>query len=225
MTAPPDNAPVYIYHIVHVDRLQSIIESGCIYSYAEAAKRGIGGTNIGIGNVKDRRRKTELNSHPGLRVGDCVPFNFCPRSYMLHVIHKKHLGEITTELEYSGGQKEIVHLLADLHDTVNLANRQNRKWVITSGNATANHSKNYADLSALREIDWDAVNANLDDSNWSKLKGGKQAEFLVERSFPWSQVRRVGVFSEAIETRVKEILKDTSANPTPFVCVEQEWYY
>ena len=88
-----------IYHIVHVDRLPSIISDGCLWSDAEARKRRIGGTTIGMGNIKQRRINIQLTSHSGLRVGDCVPFYFCPRSVMLYVIHMSN----HPELVYRGG--------------------------------------------------------------------------------------------------------------------------
>ena len=76
-----------IYHIVHVDRLPSIIADSNLWSDREVRERGIDGTAIGMSNIKERRLGNELDSHPGLRVGDCVPFYFCPRSVMLYVIH------------------------------------------------------------------------------------------------------------------------------------------
>ena len=79
---PPENPK--IYHIVHVDRLLSIVAEGGLLSDAEMANRPGGGTVIGMSDIK-RRRLTELTlaSHPGLYVGECVPFYFCPRSVML----------------------------------------------------------------------------------------------------------------------------------------------
>lgn len=55
-----------------------------------------------------------LNSHPGLYVGQCVPFYFCPRSVMLYVIYCAN----HDELSYRGGQGPILHLEADLYETV-----------------------------------------------------------------------------------------------------------
>lgn len=50
------------------------------------------GTTIGMETIKDRRlHKCQLRSHPGLFVGQCVPFYFCPRPVMLYMIHKKML--------------------------------------------------------------------------------------------------------------------------------------
>ncbi len=69
-----------IYHIVHVDRLLSIIANGCLWCDAEIFRRAPPGTSIGMNSIKQRRlNELTLASHTGLHVGDCVPFYFCPR--------------------------------------------------------------------------------------------------------------------------------------------------
>ena len=80
-----------------------------------------------------QRRLTELtlSSHPGLHVGDCVPFYFCPRSVMLYLIYQGNHPELT----YRGGQGPIIHLEADLHATVAWAVGAGRRWAFTLSNA------------------------------------------------------------------------------------------
>ena len=58
------------------------------------------GTAIGMNSIKQRRLNSTLNSYPNLRIGDCVPFYFCPRSIMLYLIHQAN----HPELRYRGGQ-------------------------------------------------------------------------------------------------------------------------
>lgn len=85
--APPPSPK--IYHIVHVDRLPSIIADDGLLCDATISERAGSGTTIGMNQIKQRRLKVlQLNSHPDLFVGDCVPFYFCPRSVMLYVIHR-----------------------------------------------------------------------------------------------------------------------------------------
>ena len=75
-----------IYHIVHVDRLPSIIIDGWLWCDADIAQRAPPGTTIGMNSIKQRRlTQLALTSHPDLHVGDCVPFYFCPRSIMLYL--------------------------------------------------------------------------------------------------------------------------------------------
>ena len=111
-----------IYHIVHVDRLPSIVADGRLWCDAEITQRSASGTTIWMNEIKQRRLTNELHSHEGLCVGDCVPFYFCPRSVMLYVIHRKNHPNLT----YRGGQKPIVHLEADLRQTVDWADTNQR---------------------------------------------------------------------------------------------------
>ncbi len=65
-----------IYHIVHIDKLSSIINSGAFLSDSEViAKGGLGGTTIGMNSIKQRRlTELTLSTYPDLFVGECVPF-------------------------------------------------------------------------------------------------------------------------------------------------------
>lgn len=120
-----------IYHIVHVDKLTSIATDGFLFSDAELAQRPANGTVIGMNNIKARRmHELTLASRPGLYVGQCVPFYFCPRSVMLYLIHRRN-----SELAYKGGQGPIVHLVADLQAAVAWADANARRWAFTLSNA------------------------------------------------------------------------------------------
>ena len=205
-----------IYHIVHVDRLSSIVESGSLWSDLEITRHRVVGTTIGMNNIK-RRRLHELtfNSHPDLNVGDCVPFYFCPRSVMLYVIHKSDHPELT----YRDGQGPIIHLEADMHEAVAWAERHRQRWAFTSSNAGSRFFDDYSDLADLDKIDWNAVQAHY----WSESKESKQAEFLIERSFPWELVSRIGVRTQHIRNLVQAAMERSTHRP----CVEiiPNWYY
>lgn len=203
-----------IYHICHVDRLPSIIASAGLLSDAVLLNQALPGTVIGMNHIKQRRLQLELASRPALHVGECVPFYFCPRSVMLYLIHKQH-----SELAYKGGQGPIVHLQADLHATVQWANAQARRWAFTLSNAGSNYFEDRADMTQLHEIDWDAVEAR----NWSSCKERKQAEFLLDSSFPWHLIERIGVQSRQIYTQVANVLPAQGHRPT--VELHPEWYY
>lgn len=205
-----------IYHICHVDRLPSIIGDGCLWSDAEIAKRSAPGTTIGMNHIKERRlNQLSLASHPDLRVGGCVPFYFCPRSVMLYLIHKGN----HADMNYRGGQTDIVHLQADLHATVKWANEQPRRWAFSLSNAGSVYFEDRADLAMLGEINWDAVAAR----DWRNYMDKKQAEFLLEYSFPWQLVERIGVYSNA--TYQKAVTALSTGVHRPPVVVEPTWYY
>ena len=211
-----------IYHIVHVDRLASIIEDNHLWCDAEIARRAPPGTTIGMNNIKHRRlNELVLNSHPELHVGDCVPFYFCPRSIMLYMLWQAN----HPELDYRGGQGSIIHLEADVHSTVAWADEQGYRWAFTLSNAGARYFEDRADLAQLDEVNWDAVNNN----GWGyrgvaqSVKEGKQAEFLLEQAFPWSLVSRIGVHSRPVYNQVREILGGAAHQPA--VEVRNDWYY
>ena len=222
---PPPAEPK-IYHIVHVDRLSSIIADGNLWCDAEIARRQAAspgmGTTIGLNGIKQRRlTRLTLASHPGLYVGQCVPFYFCPRSVMLYVISRAD----HSELAYHGGQRPIIHLEADLHQAVDWADRNGRRWALTLSNAGSNHFEDRSNLAQLGEIDWDAVQTNrwAGEGIPSSVKEGKQAEFLVEQSFPWELVSRIGVRSPQVLDQVGEALHE--AGHQPRVEVMPEWHY
>ena len=200
-----------IYHIAHVDRLPSIVATGGLLSDAMVQAQALGGTMIGMNHIKQRRlTELQLASHPGLFVGACVPFYFCPRSVMLYLIHRRN-----AELAYQGGQASIIHLQADLGAVVAWANAQPARWAFTLSNAGSYFFEDRNDLARLGEINWAAVQAN----NWSGgLKEGKQAEFLLEQHFPWHLIERIGVQSATVYRQVVNALPARSpASPNVFV--------
>ena len=205
-----------IYHIVHVDRLASIISDGRLWCDAEVQRRGLSGTVIGMGDIK-RRRLTELRltSHPQLYVGDCVPFYFCPRSVMLYLIFRAN----HSDLQYKGGQSSIIHLEADLRQTVAWAEAHQQKWAFTLSNAGARYCEDRNSLDHLGEINWSAVQAR----DWRGQQDGKQAEFLIEHQFPWQLISRVGVLSRDIYAQVSAAVKATTYQPR--VEIKADWYY
>jgi hypothetical protein len=211
----PMPAQPKIYHICHVDRLPSVVASGGLLSDAAIQQQALPGTVIGMNNIKQRRlTELKLASHPNLYVGQCVPFYFCPRSVMLYLIYRQN-----PELTYRGGQGPIIHLESDLHATVAWANEQARRWAFSLSNAGSYYFEDRADLARLGEINWDAVQAN----NWQQCKEAKQAEFLLENSFPWHLVERIGVSSRVVHGNVVNALPATGHRPA--VDIRPDWYY
>jgi len=212
----PIPADPKIYHIVHVDRLPSIIADGRLWCDADIVRRSPPGTTIGMNDIKQRRlNELTLTSYPDLHVGDCVPFYFCPRSIMLYLIYQAN----HPELVYRGGQGPIVHLEADLRQTVSWAEEHEQRWAFTLSNAGARYFEDRCDLAELSDIDWDAVQARA----WQPCKEGKQAEFLIERKFPWELVSRIGVRSQQVYVQIATALRGAAHKPT--IEIKTDWYY
>jgi hypothetical protein len=209
-----------IYHIVHADRLASIVANGLLCDTAMTQLTP--GTTIGMSNIKQRRlTELQLASHPGLFVGQCVPFYFCPRSIMLYLIYRAN----DPGLDYKGGQGPIVHLECDLHTVVAWAEQNHRRWAFTLSNAGARYFEDRASQAQFGEINWDAVAA----THWSgqgispRIKEGKQAEFLVESRIPWHLIERIGVLMAEIAQQVGAAMQ--GAGHRPVVEIRRDWYY
>ena len=207
-----------IYHIVHIDRLASIIKDGYLWCDKEAENRSSPGTTIGMSDIKQRRLRLSLKSHSNVYVGDCVPFYFCPRAVMLYVIHKAN----HDELSYKGGQDPIVHLEADLRKTVDWAEKNNLRWAFTLSNAGSFYFEDRCDLADLQKLDWNAIQ----NCSWRECKDGKQAEFLIEKRFPWTLVSHIGLRTSAVKQQTNDILNNARhTRHKPQVAIKADWYY
>jgi len=215
MSAPPVQPK--IYHIAHMDRLPFIIHDGFLWSDSVMVQRNALGTTIGMTSIKQRRLRLPVDCNRGTHVGDYVPFYFCPRSIMLYVIHCAN----HSELAYRGGQGPIVHFEADLNEVVRWSSDECRAWAFSLSNAGASYTEFRNELVQLEEIDWPAVASH--DFRSADVKEGKQAEFLVYGSFPWSLIRRIGVHSRAVAQTVAETIR--GADHRPPIEIRPDWYY
>jgi hypothetical protein len=216
MTLPP--AHPKIYHITHVDNLAAIVADGVILSDAAMIARGGPAQSIGMSGIK-QRRLTELgvSPHPETKVGDYVPFYFCPRSVMLYVIHRAN----HPELHYRGGQGPIVHMEADLRRVIDWADSSSRRWAFSLSNAGAYYTEFRSRIDELDQLDWNAIAST--DFRSAEVKERKQAEFLVHDSFPLTMVDRIGVSSSAIQMRAATALARAAQRPT--IEIHPEWYF
>lgn len=135
---------------------------------------------------------------------------------MLYLIYRQNY----EDLAYRGGQESIVHLEADLRLSTEWAKKNNRRWAFTLSNAGAKYFEDRCNLSQLNEINWEAVQSN----RWSgNQKEGKQAEFLMEGSFPWHLVERIGTCSSETSQQVTNAFSVDCHRPR--VDIKPEWYY
>jgi ssDNA thymidine ADP-ribosyltransferase, DarT len=216
MTAPPERPK--IYHITHVDNLPPIVADGGLVSDREMLTRGGPARMIGMSDIKRRRvEELDVHCHPGTKVGDYVPFFFCPRSIMLYVISMQNHPELT----YRGGQGPIVHLEADLHDVIRWADAEGRRWAFSLSNAGAWYAEFRLRVEELSELDWDAIGNH--DFRDARVKEGKQAEFLLHERFPFDLVTRIGVRSVDVQTEAVAAIAELARRPP--VEVRPQWYY
>lgn len=215
MTDPPN--PTWIYHITHINNLGSILADDGLLSDAEMIKRGGPAVAVGMSEIKKNRLQYPVKCHEGDMVGEYVPFYFCPRSIMLYILYRgNHPG-----LTYHGGQGPIVHLQANAETVAAWAASVDGRWAFSLANAGALYAPFRSDMAQLSEIDWTAVRAT--DFRDTKVKEGKQAEFLVKRFCPWSLIERVGVGSEEVQRQVLAALEGAAHKPP--VAVLPAWYF
>jgi ssDNA thymidine ADP-ribosyltransferase, DarT len=211
-------ADPHIYHITHLDNLASIVGRGELLADAAIIEQGGPAASIGMSAIKKRRiEELAVDCHPNTRVGDYVPFYFCPRSIMLYVIHCANHPDLT----YKGGQEPIVHLEADLRSTIRWADTDGRKWAFSLSNAGSYYAQFRSSIANLDEINWDAIAAT--DFRPADVREGKQAEFLVHERFPWRLVSRIGVRSMSVRVKVDAILK--GADYAPKIEIKPDWYF
>jgi hypothetical protein len=206
-----------IYHITHIDNLEGILRDKVLWSDAKRLELGLGCEIVGMSKIKRRRlEELEVNCHPGTKVGEYVPFYFCPRSVMLYILYRgNHL-----EISYRGGQGPIIHLQADLMASTQWAEKHKVRWAFSDRNAGERIANFYNDVNKLDKVDWTAVA----ETYWrdTKIQEGKQAEFLFYESFPWNLIEKIGVINNDVkETVIQKVGKSHSS----IVMVEPSWYY
>ena len=206
-----------IYHITHADNLPRVVDR-VLWSDAERIRHVLDCQVVGMSEIKRRRlEELEVSCHSGSKVGEYVPFYFCPRSIMLYLLYQGN----HPELAYRGGQRPIVHLEADLYTTIEWAEANAKRWAFTNGNAGTRYTPFFDDLNDLEMLNWDAIAA----TDWRDpiVKERKQAEFLLEQYFPWELVERIGVIDAETAQRVSGIL--ANAGHKPALVVARNWYY
>lgn len=207
-----------ILHITHPKNLSQIVRSGVLWSDARRIELGLACRVVGMSNIKRRRlEELDVHCHPGTRVGEYVPFYFCPRSIMLFILYKAN----HPELEYTGGQGPILHLQADLGASIGWADRNSIRWAFSDRNAGERVAEFYKKTSQLGKVNWEAVDAT--DFRSPEVKEGKQAEFLMYESFPWTLVEKIGTLEEKVAKRVRAVIG--RASHVPEIVVESGWYF
>ena len=199
----------FIYHITDVENLPGILAENGLHSDAAMVKREPG-VIIGYDHIKKRRLKDiPIPCCTWRRVGEFVPFYFCPRSPMLFTINKGNTGR------QAGCQKTIVHFVSTMAAGI----ATGKAWAVSSGNAGAFHTTFKASTEALDELDWTAIRA----VSWQGKQHQKSAEFLVADFFPWTAIQEIGCQNAATLGRVRELIG--AAPHQPPVALQPNWYY
>ncbi len=201
--------PISISHITHLNNLASIIAEGCLWSDVQRISKNLDNENIGYSHIKERRRLRPVKVAKRGTIGQYVPFNFCPRSIMLFVIHKGHS-------DYNGGQELVLHLISDV-DTVR---ESNPHCFFTDIHADLDYAEQIDDFNRLQELDLNRIKTKR---QWQDFKEEKQAEFLAFECVRWQTIQRIGVKTQAVADQVHRALNSSPHKPR--VEVQPSWYY
>jgi hypothetical protein len=205
---PHNPEQVLIYHITDVANVPSIIADQALHSDAVMAKRNP--EIIGYNHIKQRRLKEiPVPCCQWRKVGEFVPFYFCPRSPMLFTLNKGATGRP------EGCQGSVVHLVSTMAAGI----ATGHPWAVSSGNAGAFHTTFACKVEALDGLDWEAIRA----TQWQGKQHQKSAEFLVADSFPWSAVHLIGCQNSKIEDKVRALLSNVAHKPP--IEIKKNWYY
>ncbi len=180
-----------------------------MWSDSKRIELGLENKNIGYGHIKDRRLRRPVRVAAGGTIGQYVPFNFCPRSVMLYVIHRGHA-------DFEGGQDRILHLISN----VDKVRQTNGSCFFTDIHADLDFAEQIDDFNRINELDLDKISK---EHFWSAMKEEKQAEFLAFESVNWNLIQYIGVKTDEMAQEVNILLE--GANHQPKVIVKPDWYY
>ncbi len=207
-----------IYHITPISNLEGMFAAGGIRSDANCLKYNLNATIIGMSKIKQRRLKDlEVKCYPGKKVGEFVPFYFCPRSVMLYILYKGNHPDIS----YQEGQNNIVHLELDLKSVTAWANKHYQPWALSDRNAGAIYTQFSNDFNDLQYLDWKAIQAT--DFREASVKDGKQAEFLLYDFLPLHLIEKIGVYNQSVYEEVGNSLKKYGQSIP--VSIMRHWYF
>lgn len=199
---------VQIYHITHLNNLVSIAQNG-LFSDEQRILKNLNNTNIGYEHIKKRRLKHPVDVCRKGVIGQYIPFNFCPRSVMLYVIHKGN----TNILD---GQERIIHLVSNI-DIVS----HYTPCFFTDRHADLAYAVQCDDLSSIHQsLNWQAIEA----LSWQDCKEQKQAEFLAYNYLPWVAITEIGVCNQQTEQAIYNLQQKYQLK-LPNVSIYPTWYY
>ena len=83
-----------IYHLTHVDNLQSIVAAGELIPEASIVQQGVSPTAVAMSRIKQRRLGLPITCRPGVFAGHRVPFYLCPGPVMHYPLPESNRVEL-----------------------------------------------------------------------------------------------------------------------------------
>ncbi len=215
-TAAPPN-PTWLYRLVHVDNLSTLLTRGALYAPHITPNDGLPYRPIHNVSVQANRHVKAIPCGPGGTIHDYVPFYFGPLSVMLLNLKTGRV------VGYDEGQEPLIYLLT----TAQIVQKAGVQFVFSDGHGLATFTDWYDDLARLDQVDWAIVREKYwrDTPEDNDRQRRKQAEFLVWQALDWSLLRGIAVLNAVMKQRVEAILNQFPQRAQPQVTVKSNWYY
>lgn len=201
---------ILLYHLTHINNLQSILHQGSLWSHALVRKHAISYKDVANQDVQTRRERTKIPIGVAGSLHEYVPFYFAPRSPMLYVLCMQQIPQ--NDIVYFMTNKEMIQ-------------QHCSSFVFTDAHAIRRLTNFYTQLSDLNKIDWELMKASqwADTDDDPNRKARRQAEFLVYNEVPLSACLGFAVYSNSAKRKVEEMLQEADISLP--VAVRKSFYF
>jgi hypothetical protein len=208
--------PTPIYHFTHARNLPKILHAGGLYCKAELPS-DLEVVDISLQDIQEKRRAKRVRCEPGGILHDYVPFLFSTRSPMMFRISKGNV---------EGRSRDTTNLIYVV-SSVERVREAGLAFVFTDGHPIMALSTFYNEVADLDKVDWKVMRMrywkDTDDDNDRERR--RQAEFLVQGTFPWEIVEFLAVKNNDIGRRLQNYLSDEWPDKVKPVKVAPSWYF
>lgn len=171
--------PSYIYHMTHIDNLESILDYG-LYAHNNPYQL------VDISDNIVNRRRNKREPIYGKSIHSYVPFYFNPKNPMLYV--RKHL------------QEDIVILACENSQILKPGS------LISDGNAASSYTRfAKGNFTSLAKLNWHIINKSTDYFLDVKKKRIRMAETLVSDHVDASSIKKIICHNHYTAGRVREL--------------------
>jgi hypothetical protein len=189
-------ADIYLFRITHIDNLAFDLAHGLWAQNTQYCNPDF--VPIGDHRIITHRNDMAVRTRENGRLADYVPFYFCARSPMLHMIQHgpKALRRPPSELIYY-----VLPLKTALEG--------GGRWCFTDGNARVHTSQYYETKEDLARLDWQVIGSQ----NWigfdfdQDRKRRKQAEFLIKGHVPFYWIQYLITYDAASSVKARGIVE------------------
>ncbi len=215
-----------VYHMVHIDNLQSILERRAILSRDNVLEEEISYQSIAFEEVQGLRDRVfvwDFSTKSFRSLHSYVPFYFAMHTAMLYVQFKKGIQDKLVVLELS---RSILHEQGVLFTDGNASNQQLSKYsreIVRIVPATTtrdtcrrkylpggpyglniNRSDFYSDVAFLERLRWDIINDRWSENNDKKRI--RHAEVLIPDILPLGKLQGIAVRTQNMVLIVNDLI-------------------